>query len=101
MLRLVPAVPFFVINAVMGLTHLRTWTFGWVSQLGMLAGSAVYVYAGSRIPDLQTIEKDGVNAIFTTSQLTQLTIALVLLGVFPLVVKKLASRFGSNQSTDP
>ena len=97
MLRLVPAVPFFVINAVMGLTHLRTWTFWWVSQLGMLAGTAVYVYAGSRIPDLQTIEKDGVNAIFTSSQLTQLTIALVLLGVFPLVVKKIASRFGNKQ----
>ena len=100
MLRLVPAVPFFVINAVMGLTHLRTWTFCWVSQLGMLAGTAVYVYAGSRIPDLQTIEKEGVNAIFTTSQLTQLTIALVLLGLFPLVVKKLASRFGSKQVTE-
>jgi uncharacterized membrane protein YdjX (TVP38/TMEM64 family) len=96
-LRLVPAVPFFVINAVMGLTRLRAWTFWWVSQLGMLAGTAVYVYAGSIIPDLQTIEKEGVNAIFTTSQLTQITIAFVLLGLFPLVVKKLARRFGSSK----
>ncbi|MCK5665928.1 MAG: TVP38/TMEM64 family protein, partial [Thiotrichaceae bacterium] len=45
-LRLVPAFPFFVINMVMGLTGLKTWTFYWVSQLGMLAGTIVYVNAG-------------------------------------------------------
>ena len=54
-LRLNPAVPFFVINAVMGLTPIRTRTFWWVSQLGMLAGTSVYVYAGSSVPDLQTL----------------------------------------------
>ena len=97
-LRLVPAVPFFVINAVMGLTQLRIWTFWWVSQLGMLAGTAVYIYAGSRIPDLQTLEQEGINAIFSTSQLTQITIALVLLGLFPLVVKKLARKFVASKT---
>lgn len=51
-LRLIPAVPFFVINVVMGLTRIRTWTFWWVSQLGMLAGTAVFIYAGSTIPGL-------------------------------------------------
>ena len=51
-LRLIPVVPFFVINVVMGLTRIRTWTFWWVSQLGMLAGTAIYVYAGSSIPGL-------------------------------------------------
>ena len=45
-MRLVPAIPFFVINLVMGLTPIRLWTFYWVSQLGMLAGTAVYVNAG-------------------------------------------------------
>ena len=84
-LRLVPVVPFFVINAVMGLTRIRATTFWWVSQLGMLAGTAVYVYAGSRIPDLQTLESQGIKAIFTTSQITQITIAFVLLGLFPRV----------------
>ncbi len=54
-LRLIPAVPFFVINVVMGLTHLRVVTFWWVSQLGMLAGTCVYVYAGSSIPGLQQL----------------------------------------------
>src|SRR6056297_410482 len=58
-LRLIPAVPFFVINAVMGLTPIRTRTFWWVSQVGMLAGTAVYVYAGSSVPDLQTLADKG------------------------------------------
>ena len=64
-LRLIPAVPFFIINAVMGPdTPIRTRTFWWVSQLGMLAGTAVYVYAGSRVPSLQTLAEKGVNAGF-------------------------------------
>jgi pyruvate/2-oxoglutarate dehydrogenase complex dihydrolipoamide dehydrogenase (E3) component/uncharacterized membrane protein YdjX (TVP38/TMEM64 family) len=48
-LRLVPAFPFFVINLVMGLTTLRLWTFFWVSQLGMFAGTVVYVNAGTQL----------------------------------------------------
>ncbi len=54
-LRLIPAVPFFVINAVMGLTNLRARTFWWVSQVGMLAGTCVYVYAGASIPRLEQL----------------------------------------------
>ena len=64
-LRLMPAVPFFVINAVMGLTKLRVSTYWWVSQLGMLPGTCVYVYAGSRVPDLQTLSDEGIKAVFT------------------------------------
>tara|TARA_R110002073_G_scaffold73085_9_gene178803 strand:- start:6420 stop:7175 length:756 start_codon:yes stop_codon:yes gene_type:complete len=86
-LRLIPAVPFFVINAVMGLTPIRTRTFWWVSQLGMLAGTAVYVYAGSSVPDLQTLADKGIAAVFTSSQLWQIGGAFVLLGVFPLGVR--------------
>ncbi|MFN7888018.1 MAG: TVP38/TMEM64 family protein, partial [Betaproteobacteria bacterium] len=48
-LRLVPLFPFFVVNLLMGLTKLRTLTFYWVSQLGMLAGTAVFVYAGTQL----------------------------------------------------
>ena len=55
MLRLIPVVPFFVINVVMGLTRIRTWTYWWVSQIGMLAGTVVFVYAGSSIPGLAQI----------------------------------------------
>lgn len=88
-LRLIPAVPFFVINVVMGLTKLPVATYWWVSQVGMLAGTAVYCYAGSRIPDLQTLTQEGASAVFSGSQLLQIGIAFTLLGVFPLAAKKL------------
>ena len=86
-LRLIPAVPFFVINAVMGLTPIKTWTFWWVSQLGMLAGTAVFVYAGSSVPNLTTLAEKGVNAAFSPTQMMQLVAAFVLLGVFPLIAR--------------
>src|SRR5688572_29583273 len=73
-LRLVPAFPFFVINLVMGLTSLKTRTFYWVSQLGMLAGTIVFVYAGTKLGEF----KIGPGLIF----------AFVLLGIFPLIAKK-------------
>ncbi|MEM6799076.1 MAG: VTT domain-containing protein, partial [Planctomycetota bacterium] len=87
-LRLVPVVPFFLINALMGLTRIKTATFWWVSQVGMLAGTAVYVYAGSAVPNLTTLANEGVNAVFTASFLRNITIAFALLGAFPLVAKK-------------
>ena len=94
LMRLIPAFPFFVVNAVMGLTKIKVFTFWWVSQLGMLAGTAVYVYAGSSIPNLVTLKEKGIGAIFTPVQLTQLTIAFALLGLFPIVAKKLVEKFG-------
>ena len=78
-MRLLPAVPFFAINLVMGLTPLRTVTFFWVSQLGMLPGTLVYVNAGSELGKIQTIDD-----ILSPS----LIISFVLLGIFPLLVKK-------------
>ena len=54
-LRLVPVFPFFVINLAMGLTPIRTWTFYWVSQLGMLAGTVVYVNAGTQIAQIDSL----------------------------------------------
>ena len=88
-LRLIPVVPFFVINAVMGLTPIRTRTFWWVSQLGMLAGTSVYVYAGSSVPGLWSLADEGMNAVFSPNQLTQLMTAFVLLGIFPVAVRGL------------
>ncbi len=85
MLRLNPVVPFFVINAVMGLTPIRPWTFWWASQIGMLPGTAVYVYAGSRVPNLATLAEKGATGILSP----QLLIAFVLLGVVPLLLKRL------------
>lgn len=86
-LRLIPAVPFFVINVVMGLTPLKTQTFWWVSQLGMLPGTAVYTYAGDAVPDLQTLADEGAGAAFEPGTLTQLVVAFALLGLFPLAAK--------------
>jgi pyruvate/2-oxoglutarate dehydrogenase complex dihydrolipoamide dehydrogenase (E3) component/uncharacterized membrane protein YdjX (TVP38/TMEM64 family) len=73
-LRLVPVFPFFVINLVMGLTPIRTWTFYWVSQVGMLAGTIVYVYAGTMLGEFKIS--------------IELLAAFTLLGVFPLIAKK-------------
>lgn len=95
-LRLIPAVPFFVINAVMGLTPIRTLTFWWISQLGMLPGTAVFTYAGSTLPDLQTLADKGAKGILSF----ELIVAFVILGLFPIVIKKvvypwLSKRAGS------
>ncbi|MEP0392278.1 MAG: TVP38/TMEM64 family protein, partial [Erythrobacter sp.] len=53
-LRMIPAVPFFVINLVMGLTRIKTWTYVWVSQIGMLLGTIVFVNAGTRLAQIES-----------------------------------------------
>lgn len=79
-LRLVPLFPFFVINLLMGLTALKTRTFYWVSQVGMLAGTLVYVNAGTQLAKLDSL----------AGILSPLVVgSFVLLGVFPLLAKKL------------
>lgn len=88
-LRLIPAVPFFVVNAGMGLTPIRVRTYWWVSQLGMLPGTVVYVYAGTTLPGLEELKNPSVTRILSP----QLLIAFTLLGLFPLVIKKLMQRF--------
>ncbi|MCP4891559.1 MAG: TVP38/TMEM64 family protein, partial [Planctomycetaceae bacterium] len=100
-LRLIPAVPFFVINAVMGLTPIRVWTFWWVSQLGMLAGTLVYVYAGSTVPDLATLADQGINAVFSARQLTQILVAFLLLGLFPLISRWIIKRVIGKRAKPP
>ena len=77
-LRLIPVVPFFVINLAMGLTAMRTWTFYWVSQLGMLAGTAVYVNAGTQLASIASLRDVASPGLLG---------AFVLLGLFPLVAK--------------
>lgn len=78
-LRLVPAFPFFVINLVMGLTPIATPTFFLVSQVGMLAGTVVYVNAGTQLAQIQTL-----SGILSPELIASFT----LLGVFPLIAKK-------------
>ena len=77
-LRLVPAFPFFVINLVMGLAPLKIWTFYWVSQIGMLAGTLVYVNGGTEIAKIESL-----SGILSPG----LIVSFTLLGLFPLVTK--------------
>jgi pyruvate/2-oxoglutarate dehydrogenase complex dihydrolipoamide dehydrogenase (E3) component/uncharacterized membrane protein YdjX (TVP38/TMEM64 family) len=79
-LRLVPVFPFFVINLLMGLTAMKATTFYWVSQLGMLAGTLVYVNAGTQLAQIRSLQ-----GILSPGLLG----SFVLLGLFPLVAKKI------------
>jgi pyruvate/2-oxoglutarate dehydrogenase complex dihydrolipoamide dehydrogenase (E3) component/uncharacterized membrane protein YdjX (TVP38/TMEM64 family) len=81
-LRLVPLFPFFVINMLMGLTSLKSWTFYWVSQIGMLAGTFVYVNAGTQLGQL-----DSLSGIISLD----LLLSFALLGVFPLIAKAIVN----------
>ena len=79
-LRLVPVFPYFIINLVMGLTPIRTFTFYFISQLGMLPATIVFVNAGTQIAKIRTA-----GDILSP----ELIASFVLLGVFPLLAKKL------------
>ncbi len=83
-LRLVPAFPFFMINVVMGLTNMKAWTFFWVSQLGMFLGTIVFVNAGTELAKITSLK-----GILSPSLIG----AFVLLGVFPIIAKKIISAF--------
>ena len=78
-LRLVPVFPFFVINLAMGLTKLRTFTFFWVSQIGMFPGTVVYLNAGTQLGRI-----DSLSGILSPS----IVLSFALLGLFPLFAKK-------------
>jgi len=79
-LRLVPAFPFFMINVVMGLTSMKATTFFWVSQIGMLAGTVVFVYAGQQLSEITSLK-----GILSPGLIG----AFVLIGILPLVAKKI------------
>lgn len=77
-LRLVPLFPFFIVNLLMGLTPIRTSSYYWVSQVGMLAGTLVYVNAGTQLAKIS-----GLSSIVSPG----LLISFTLLGIFPLLAK--------------
>ena len=87
-LRLVPAFPFFVINLVMGVTPIKTITFYWVSQLGMLAGTLVFVNAGTQLGQLESTADILSPGLF---------ISFTLLGIFPLVAKTIVGRINASK----
>jgi len=77
-LRLVPLFPFVVVNSVLALTKLKTITFYWASQIGMIAGTAVYVNAGTQIAQLDSLA--GIAE-------PKILLSFALLGVFPIIAK--------------
>ncbi len=83
-LRLVPAFPFVLVNLVMGLTPIRTRTFYWVSQIGMLPATIVYVNAGTQLAAVKSL-----SGILSPA----LVGSLVLLGIFPLIAKRAVEAF--------
>lgn len=87
-LRLVPVFPFFVINLVMGLTSLKTHTFYWVSQIGMLAGTVVYVNAGTQLGQLESL-----SGILSPGLIG----SFALLGIFPLIANKFVEAIQANK----
>jgi dihydrolipoamide dehydrogenase len=88
-LRLVPAFPFFVINLVMGLTRLRLWTFFWVSQLGMFAGTVVYVNAGTQLAQIESA-----SGIFNTG----IVLSFLLLAMLPFIGRKIVAVIASGKA---
>jgi pyruvate/2-oxoglutarate dehydrogenase complex dihydrolipoamide dehydrogenase (E3) component/uncharacterized membrane protein YdjX (TVP38/TMEM64 family) len=79
-IRMVPLFPFFMVNLLMGLTPIKTWSFYAVSQVGMLVGTAVYVNAGSELAQITSLS--GLVS-------APVIFSFVLLGLFPLVAKLL------------
>jgi uncharacterized membrane protein YdjX (TVP38/TMEM64 family) len=82
-LRLIPHVPFFVINVVMGLAKIRLKTFWWVSQLGMLPATCIFVRAGASVGSLAYIQERGIGSILSLN----VVVALAALGLFPLAAR--------------
>ena len=87
-LRLIPAFPPAAINLLFGLTKMRGWTFYWASQLGMLAGTIVYVLAGTQLAKL-----DSLKGILNPGLIG----AFVLLGLLPLMAKKIVDAVKARQ----
>jgi pyruvate/2-oxoglutarate dehydrogenase complex dihydrolipoamide dehydrogenase (E3) component/uncharacterized membrane protein YdjX (TVP38/TMEM64 family) len=81
-LRLVPIFPFFLINMLMGVTAFKSWTFYWVSQVGMFLGTFVYINAGTQLAQIDS---------FSNILSVNLILSFALLGLFPLIAKAIVN----------
>ena len=77
-IRMIPLFPFFVVNLVMGLTRIRLWTYAWVSQVGMLLGTIVYVNAGTQLAQIDSLAGIASPAVL---------VSFALLGIAPWIAK--------------
>jgi len=78
-LRMVPLFPFFMINIITALMPIKTWTFYWVSQVGMLPGTILYVFAGTQLSEIKSLSD-----IMSPT----LIVTFILIGFFPILVKE-------------
>ena len=78
-LRMVPLFPFFMINIITALMPIKTWTFYWVSQVGMLPGTILYVFAGTQLSEIKSLS-DIMSPI--------LIVTFIFIGFFPILVKE-------------
>ena len=81
-LRMVPLFPFFIINIITALMPIKTWTFYWVSQLGMLPATALYVFAGTQLSEIKSL---------SDIMSPRIMLTFILIGLFPILIKKLIS----------
>ena len=79
-LRMVPLFPFFIINIITALMPIKTWTFYWVSQLGMLPATTLYVFAGTQLSEMKSL---------SDIMSPRLILTFILIGLFPILIKKL------------
>ncbi len=91
-MRLVPAFPFFLVNLLMSLTSIRTFTFYWASQLGMFAGTIVYVFAGTELADIESL-----GDILSPTLIG----AFVAIGLLPFIAKKAVALLRTRKTQQP
>jgi uncharacterized membrane protein YdjX (TVP38/TMEM64 family) len=99
-LRLIPAVPFFLVNLLMGLTNIRLRTFWWVSQVGMFPATVAYLYAGSVLPSLQQVLDPAGPPVMSGERLLKLTLAGLALAGLPWCLRFIARRLRLQQTVE-
>jgi uncharacterized membrane protein YdjX (TVP38/TMEM64 family) len=82
-LRLLPVIPFFLVNMLMGVTAVRSWTFYWVSVLGMSAVTVIYVNAGTQLSKIESL-----SSILSL----EMILSFSLLGLLPFIIKGVLKR---------
>ena len=94
-LRLMHA-PYTFTNYLLGATGMPTFSFWWSTQLGMLPGNAVFVYAGSRLPSLEQAVRQGPSSVWST----ELVAAFAIIATFPILVRLLIQKFFRTSDSD-
>ncbi|MEW4452140.1 VTT domain-containing protein [Bremerella sp. JC817] len=93
--RLIPQIPFVLVNLLMGLSPISLKTFWWVSQVSMLPALIVFIWIGRSLPNLQTIADDGVSSVLSW----QLMVGLAAMGVIPLLIRLGLNWYDAHKST--